>query len=142
MTRSGPPLTRGRAVKCGPGDFSLRAPDALDGETRQLLAHGTEVHVSPKAFELLTFLLANRRRAVSKTELQEFLWPLTLSMRRTCRASLRRFGARWARPPASRHSSRRSIGSAIASWERSLKTSRPRRPLRRAGGRVSFSKIA
>jgi DNA-binding winged helix-turn-helix (wHTH) protein len=49
----------------------------LDGETRQLLANGTEVHVSPKAFELLTFLLANRRRAVSKTELQEFLWPST-----------------------------------------------------------------
>ena len=50
---------------------------AVDEATRQLLAGGEEVHVSPKAFDLLVFLLANRARAVSKAELQEHLWPTT-----------------------------------------------------------------
>ena len=49
----------------------------LDYDTRQILAEGGEIHLSPKAFELLTILLANRPRAVSKTELQERLWPST-----------------------------------------------------------------
>jgi DNA-binding winged helix-turn-helix (wHTH) protein len=53
------------------GDFSL------DTDTRQLLWNGDEVHLSPKAFELLTVLLANPARAVSKGELQERLWPST-----------------------------------------------------------------
>jgi len=49
----------------------------LDCGTRQLLMHDAEVHLSPKAFELLTALLAKRPCAVSKTELQERLWPAT-----------------------------------------------------------------
>lgn len=53
------------------GDFTL------DHDTRQLLLSGEEVHLSPKAFELLTVLLANQSRAVSKAELQERLWPST-----------------------------------------------------------------
>ena len=38
----------------------------LDGDARQLLVDGTEIHLSPKAFELLIFLIRNRPRAVSK----------------------------------------------------------------------------
>jgi DNA-binding winged helix-turn-helix (wHTH) protein len=53
------------------GDFTL------DRDIRQLFRGGTEVHLSPKAFELLTILLVNRARAVSKQELQEHLWPST-----------------------------------------------------------------
>jgi DNA-binding winged helix-turn-helix (wHTH) protein len=53
------------------GDFTL------DRNTRQLLSNGDEVHVSPKAFELLTLLLENRARAVSKADLQQRLWPST-----------------------------------------------------------------
>ena len=49
----------------------------LDGGTRQLLCDGDEVHLSPKAFELLSILLANQPSAVSKAELQERLWPTT-----------------------------------------------------------------
>jgi DNA-binding winged helix-turn-helix (wHTH) protein len=49
----------------------------LDGDTRQLLRGDDEIHLSPKAFELLTLLLVNRPRAVSKAELQEKLWPST-----------------------------------------------------------------
>jgi len=50
---------------------------SLDSDTRQLLLNHAEVHLSPKAFELLTMLIVNRRRAVSKAELQEHLWPAT-----------------------------------------------------------------
>ena len=52
-------------------------PFTLDYGTRQLLKDADEIHLSPKAFELLTILLANRPRAVSKAELQERLWPST-----------------------------------------------------------------
>jgi DNA-binding winged helix-turn-helix (wHTH) protein len=50
---------------------------AVNGETRQLLADGREIHVSPKAFELLLRLIEQRSRALSKAELQEQLWPST-----------------------------------------------------------------
>jgi len=49
----------------------------LDDSTRQLISNGSELHLSTKAFELLTFLLASRPRVVSKNELQERLWPTT-----------------------------------------------------------------
>lgn len=49
----------------------------LDYDTRQLLSNGDEVRLSPKAFDLLALLVANRTRAVSKAELQERLWPST-----------------------------------------------------------------
>jgi len=53
------------------GDFTL------DPDTRQLLLNGGEVHLSPKAFDLLALLVENRARAVSKAELQQRLWPST-----------------------------------------------------------------
>ena len=49
----------------------------LDYDARQLLIDGVEVHLSPKALELLTLLVRNRSRAVSKQELREQLWPAT-----------------------------------------------------------------
>jgi DNA-binding winged helix-turn-helix (wHTH) protein len=49
----------------------------LDGDTRQLFADGTEVHLSPKAFELLRILIQQRARALAKSELQDLLWPST-----------------------------------------------------------------
>ena len=49
----------------------------LDTATRQL-EHGTsEVRLSPKAVDLLQFLLDNRPRALSKAELHHHLWPDT-----------------------------------------------------------------
>jgi DNA-binding winged helix-turn-helix (wHTH) protein len=50
---------------------------SVNGETRQLLAGGRELHLSPKAFELLLLLIEQRSRALSKAELQERLWPST-----------------------------------------------------------------
>ncbi len=49
----------------------------LDYDTRQLLLDGEEIHLSPKAFELLAVLIDNRPRALSKAELLERLWPST-----------------------------------------------------------------
>ncbi|HJZ78074.1 MAG TPA: winged helix-turn-helix domain-containing protein [Vicinamibacterales bacterium] len=53
------------------GDFTL------DPDTRRLRATGRDVHVSPKAFDLLALLVDHRARAVSKGELQQRLWSTT-----------------------------------------------------------------
>jgi DNA-binding winged helix-turn-helix (wHTH) protein len=50
---------------------------SVNGHTRQLLGDGHEVHLSPKAFELLWLLIQQRSRALSKAELQDRLWPST-----------------------------------------------------------------
>ncbi len=49
----------------------------FDIDTRQLLLDDDEIHLAPKAFELLEVLIRNRTRAVSKAELREKLWPST-----------------------------------------------------------------
>jgi DNA-binding winged helix-turn-helix (wHTH) protein len=49
----------------------------IDESTRQLQRSGREVHLSPKAFDLLTALLEARPRALSKMELHARLWPDT-----------------------------------------------------------------
>ena len=49
----------------------------LDPETRELLRDGHRVSLSPKAFELLSILVADRPKAISKSDLQERLWPAT-----------------------------------------------------------------
>ena len=49
----------------------------LDPDTRELLRDGDPVPLSPKAFELLTILVAERPKALSKGDLQERLWPAT-----------------------------------------------------------------
>jgi DNA-binding winged helix-turn-helix (wHTH) protein len=58
-------------VKFRLGDF------VLDVDARQLLREGNEVHLSPKAFELLKVLVEHRPRALSKQELHQQLWPAT-----------------------------------------------------------------
>jgi DNA-binding winged helix-turn-helix (wHTH) protein len=53
------------------GDFRV------DPGARQLFRGETEIHLSPKAFDLLMLLLGTRPRAVSKAALHERLWPAT-----------------------------------------------------------------
>jgi DNA-binding winged helix-turn-helix (wHTH) protein len=50
---------------------------ALDTDTRELLRKGEPLHLSPKAFQLLDLLRRNSPRAMSKSELQNALWPDT-----------------------------------------------------------------
>ena len=49
----------------------------LDLGSRQLFRGQTEVHLSPKAFDLLKLLVEKRPQAVSKAELYDHLWPGT-----------------------------------------------------------------
>jgi len=48
-----------------------------DGATRELLRAGESVHLSPKAFQLLSILLEERPKAISKQDLQDRIWPET-----------------------------------------------------------------
>ena len=52
-------------------------PFTLDLETRQLTRAGHGIHLEPKAFELLSVLVLEQPKAVSKAELQARLWPGT-----------------------------------------------------------------
>jgi DNA-binding winged helix-turn-helix (wHTH) protein len=47
----------------------------LDTGTRELSRNGRGRDLTPKAFELLAILIANRPQVIPKTELQERLWP-------------------------------------------------------------------
>jgi len=49
----------------------------LDLDTRQLMKGSREIHLAPKAFELLANLVSNRPKVVSKAALQHHLWPET-----------------------------------------------------------------
>jgi DNA-binding winged helix-turn-helix (wHTH) protein len=49
----------------------------LNLDTRQLLRDDREIHLAPKAFELLTMLALDRPRVLSKAALQNRLWPDT-----------------------------------------------------------------
>jgi DNA-binding winged helix-turn-helix (wHTH) protein len=50
---------------------------AIDSETRQLLGHGREIHLSPKAFDLLCTLIETRPKVVEKADLRAKIWPNT-----------------------------------------------------------------
>ena len=58
-------------MKIGFGEFTL------DTDLRQVTGPSGDVHVSPKAFDLLALLVEHRARALSKAELQTWLWPDT-----------------------------------------------------------------
>lgn len=47
----------------------------LDTASRELLRDGEHVHLSPKAFLLLTTLVERRPHVLAKTELMSILWP-------------------------------------------------------------------
>ncbi len=49
----------------------------LDLERRQLVRLDRDVHLTPKALDLLALLVAERPRAVAKTEIRDRLWPGT-----------------------------------------------------------------
>ena len=49
----------------------------IDSETRQLLGGGGEVHLSPKAFDLLCALIESGPKVVDKADLHARIWPNT-----------------------------------------------------------------
>jgi len=50
-------------------------PFVFDSTTRQLLDGSRRVHLSPKSFDLLQVLVEHRPALVTKTELQDHVWP-------------------------------------------------------------------
>jgi len=50
---------------------------ALDRETRQLFQRDEELHLKPKAFDFLDFLLSQKPRVVSRERIRDRLWPGT-----------------------------------------------------------------
>jgi DNA-binding winged helix-turn-helix (wHTH) protein len=64
-------------VRCRP--VTLRfGPFILNSDSRQLTRQdGDEIHLSPKAFDLLVALAAERPNVLSKSVLQQRLWPNT-----------------------------------------------------------------
>ena len=49
----------------------------IDFDQRRLLSGGQEIHLTPKAFDLLRLLIENRPKALSKQEIFDRLWPGT-----------------------------------------------------------------
>jgi DNA-binding winged helix-turn-helix (wHTH) protein len=56
-------------VRCG--DF------IFDSDAKELLRNGQPVALSPKGLQLLEVLIENRPKALSKSQLHDFLWPNT-----------------------------------------------------------------
>ena len=52
-------------------------PFTIDSETRQLFRDSEELHLSPKAFDLLETLIARRPGVVTKPDLFQRIWPNT-----------------------------------------------------------------
>jgi DNA-binding winged helix-turn-helix (wHTH) protein len=52
-------------------------PFSLNGDTRQLRRDGREIHLAPKALDLLLTLVRERPNVVSTSDLQQRLWPET-----------------------------------------------------------------
>ena len=52
-------------------------PFVLNLDTRQLTEDNRQIHLTPKAFDLLTMLLLDRPKVLSKAALQNRLWPDT-----------------------------------------------------------------
>ncbi len=50
-------------------------PCELDEARRSLTAHGREIRLQPRVFDLLCYLVRHRDRVVTKDELLEALWP-------------------------------------------------------------------
>jgi DNA-binding winged helix-turn-helix (wHTH) protein len=66
----------------------------LDTDARRLERANRAIHLTPKAFELLEILIAERPRAVAKQDLYDRLWPTHTSSMRIFRFSSGRFERR------------------------------------------------
>jgi len=55
----------------------------LDLDTRELRDEGKTTSLSPKAYHLLEVLVTNRPKALSKSDLQQQLWPETFVVDKT-----------------------------------------------------------
>src|SRR5262249_37916403 len=69
--KESPRILQGRTVRARFAQFTI------DSETRQLLGGGRDIHLSPKAFDLLCALIEAGPKVVEKADLHARLWPNT-----------------------------------------------------------------
>src|SRR6185436_4698358 len=85
------------------GDVKVRFGEfTLDSEARRLIRRGGDVHLSPKAFDLLRLLIEHRPNVLDKAALHAQIWPRTFVVDATLSvlvAELRRALADNAREP-------------------------------------------
>jgi len=107
----------------------------LDTTAFVLTRDGQEVHLPPKALQLLACLIEERPRALSKQELHDRIWPETYVVESSLRSSFARFGT----PSESEdtRSSERFIDGATHSLAMSMSRRRHMRRGRR-GVPISF----
>ncbi len=72
--KESPRILQGRAGSTVRARF---AQFTIDSETRQLLGDGREIHLSPKAFDLLCALIEAGPKVVEKSALHARIWPNT-----------------------------------------------------------------
>ena len=66
----------------------------VDSDTRQLLRDDADIHLSPKAFDLLWALIQERPRVIEKTELHARIWPDTYVSDANLNVLIEKSGAR------------------------------------------------
>ena len=123
---------------CRFGNFQLNL------DTRQVLRDKTPVHLSPKAFELLQALVQAAPRALSKSELQDRLWPETFVVEANLQHLVAEIRSALGDTPRSPRFVRTVHGFGYAFQEPIVRTSRPPgRPLvclvRWDGGRAALA---
>ena len=111
-------------------------PFVLDSESRELRRDSQRVPLSPKAFELLSILVARRPKAISKGELQEQLWPATFVVEKNLANLVSEIRAAIGDDPSDPRFIRTVPRFGYAFREAVSRTD-PDRPVHR--GRVSFS---
>ena len=104
----------------------------LDTASRELARNGAEVHLSPKAYELLRLLIDHRPRVMSKQELMNELWPDTFVVEANLHVLIGELRAALGDKSArtSTIKTHHGVGYSFAAEVRELKT-RPRRSERR-----------
>ena len=100
----------------------------LDAETHELLREGRGVRVSPKAFQLLSVLIEQRPKALSKDELHAVLWPKTFVADTTLTGLVKEIRAAVGDDARSPRSFARSPPSAMRSAVRARRCLGRRRP--------------
>ena len=101
-------------------------PFRLDTVERLLLRAGQPVSLTPKAFDLLIYLVERHGRLITKTELLRAVWPDTFVEEPTLLTRYRRFAEPWATVRTASGTFRPFRHEGTASWRPSpAASSRP-----------------
>ena len=108
----------------------------LDTDTRELCRDLRRLDLTPKAFELLATLIANRPRVVTKIDLQERLWPDSFVVDKNLANLVSEIRDALGEDPPTPASSARLIASAMRSDPREDRRDPRKRPARQGDARI------